>query len=434
MITSLPIIGLVYIGILFLFLMAGMWIGVSVGAVAIGSMGLLIKGTGLHLFVQLVYGQLHSFILTAVPLFIFIGEILLHTGVGNRLYTGLAVVLSRVPGGLIHVNIWSSAVLAAASGSSMATCATISAIAVPELEERGYQRSWALSSLAVAGTLGILIPPSVVFIIYGFLTQTPVIKLFTAGIIPGIILASMLSILVLVQALRNPASIGGTVLRPSFKEAIKEFTGITPVVILIVLILGSLYGGIATPTEAAGLGVLGALVVAAIYRKLTVRSFVDSVKETVIMMGAISFVIIGSLAMGFSIGNLVLGERLMGFVGTLPIPPMGIVFVIYLIYILLGCVMDGLSLIMITVPIVYPLAMGLGFDPIWFGVIVVVIIEMAAITPPIGVNLWAVQAISGEPMEKLARALIPFYVVVVVFLLLLTFFPQIATWLPSVIS
>ena len=433
MITSIPIIITVYLGILFTMLAAGMWIGVGVGGVGLAGMGLLLKGSGLHLFAQIVYNQLHSFILTALPLFVFLGEILLRTGIGGRMYTALTGLFERIPGGLLHVNVASSAMLAAACGSSMATAATITTVAIPELEQRGYKKQWSLSSLVVSGSLGIMIPPSIPLIVYGFLTETSVVRLFTAGIIPGVLLAFSFSLLIFIQALRNPESIGGTQVKVPLTKVIKNLAGIIPVVILIVIVLGSIYGGIATPTESAGLGCVGALIVAAAYRKLTWRSLVDSLKETAILMGMIGFIIIGALAMSFSISHLGVGTRIMEFVGSLAIPPIAIIFMIYTIYIILGCVMDALALLLVIVPIAFPIVIGLGFDPVWFGIAVVIGQEMACITPPIGVNLWVVQGITGEPMERLSMWILPFFLILLAFLVVLTFFPQIATWLPDLI-
>ena len=433
MITALPIVLTVYLGILFLFLILGMWIGVATGTIGMVSMGWLIGGNGLHLFIQVVYSQLNSFILTAVPLFMLLGEILLHTGIGGRLYTALGSVMSRVPGGLLHVNVWSCALLAAASGSAMATAATMSTVAIPELEKQGYKKPWALGSLVVAGSLGIMIPPSIAMIVYGFLTQTSVIKLFTAGIIPGVTLALMFSALISVQAARDPESIGGSRAKAPFKKMVKDLTGIIPMIILILLVLGSIYAGIATPTESAGVGVVGALLIAAFYRELTWQSLVGSVMETVIIMGVIGFIVIGALAMSFSISHLGMGVKIVGFIGSLHLPSMVVIFLIYAVYIFLGCVMDGLALLLVIVPIVFPIVMSLGFDPVWFGIAIVVGQEMAAITPPIGCNLWVVQGITGVSMEQLTKYMLPFFGILVVFLVILTFFPQLATWLPSVL-
>jgi tripartite ATP-independent transporter DctM subunit len=433
MITALPIVLTVYLGILFLLLALGMWVGVTTGVIGVVSMGWLVRGSGLKLFIQLAYNLLNSFILTAVPLFILLGEILLYSGIGSRLYTALSGFMSRVPGGLLHVNVWSCAILAAASGSSMATAATMSTVAIPELEKRGYKKPWALGSLVVAGSLGIMIPPSIPLIVYGFLTETSVIRLFTAGIVPGIILAMMFSTLIFIQAMRAPKSIGGIRTKIPFKKAIRDFTGILPAIVLITFVLGSIYAGIATPTESAGIGVVGALLIAVAYREFNWHSLFISVKETVIIMGVVGFIIIGAIAMSYSISHLGMGNKIVGFIGSLQFTPLGVMFLIYAVYIFLGCFIEGLPLLLIVVPIVFPIVTNLGFDPVWFGIAIVVGQEAATITPPIGCNLWVVQGITGESMEMLAKSMLPFFVVLVVFLVILTFFPQIALWLPSVL-
>lgn len=433
MITSIPMILGLYLGILLLLLSLGMWLGVTVGVVGMASFSLLVKGSALKLFTLVNYNQLRSFTLTALPLFIFLGEILVQTKISNRLYTAMDRIMSRVPGGLLHVNVWSCAMVAAASGSSPATVAAMSTVAIPELERRGYSRSWAFGSLAAAGSLGLMIPPSIAMIIYGFLTQTSVVRLFTAGIIPGILLAAMFSGLILFQALWKPASIGGTTVKFPLKQVLKGLRGIIPVAILVVLVLGSIYGGIATPTEAAALGCVGAIIVSAIYRQLTLGGLSAAVKETVVLMGMIAFIIIGAMAMSYSISYLGLGRSLVHAVETLNIPPIAFMFLLYLIYILLGCVMDAIALLLIVVPVSFPVVIGLGFDPVWFGVVVVVGQELACITPPIGVNLWIMQGITGEPMQYLAKAIFPFFLILISFLIILTFFPGLATWLPNLI-
>lgn len=433
MVTSIPFILGLYLGLLFIMLSLGMWFGVTVGAVGVAGFGLLVKGTGLHLFVLVVYNQLQSFTLTAVPLFVFMGEILLHTQLGGRLYAGLAGIMSRAPGGLLHVNVWSCALLAAACGSSPATVATMSTVALPELERRGYNRSWSLGSLTVSGTLGLMIPPSIAMIIYGFLTETSVVRLFTAGIIPGLMLAAMFSGLIIFQGLLKPGSLGGATVKLPFKQVVRSLTGIIPVGILITLVLGSIYAGIATPTEAAAMGCVGAMAVAAFYRQLNYRNLFAAVKETVIVMGTIGFIIIGALAMSYSVSHLGLGHMLLDSVESLNIPPIAVIFIIYLIYILLGCVMESLALLLIIVPVAFPVVIGLGFDPVWFGVVVVVGQELACITPPIGVNLWVMQSVTGESIQRLSRSIMPFLIVLLVFLTILTFFPELATWLPNLI-
>ncbi len=433
MVTSIPIILGLYLGILFAFLALGMWIGVTVGAVGIASLGFLVKGTGLQLFVLTIYNQLQSFTLTAVPLFIFMGEILLHTQIGVRLYRGLMGVMSPIPGGLLHVNVWSCAILAATCGSSPATVATMSTVAVPELKRHGYNQRWALGSLTVAGTLGLMIPPSIALIIYGFLTETGVVSLFTAGIVPGVILAGLFSALIIFQGVFRRGSLGGIKERMPFGQIVKDFAGIVPVLLLIALVLGTIYGGVATPTEAAALGCVGATLIAVAYRQFTWQGMFNAVKETVIIMATIGFIILGAMAMTYSISHLGLGTIMVKTLLGTEISPYAAIFMLYAIYILLGCVMDALALLLIIVPVAFPVVIGLGFDPVWFGIVVVLGQELACITPPIGVNLWVVQGITGTSMEELTKAILPFFLILVIFLIVLTFVPELATWLPSLI-
>ncbi|MFC2009196.1 TRAP transporter large permease [Chloroflexota bacterium] len=433
MVSSLVAILGLYLGVLFGLLSLGMWFGVTVGAVGVLSFVFLIKGANIHLFVLIIYNQLRSFTLTAVPLFIFLGEILLHTGIGQKLYRGLMGIMQGIPGGLLHVNVWSCALLAAASGSSPATVATMASVSVPELERLGYNRQWSLGTVTVAGSLGLMIPPSVALIIYGFMTETSVVRLFTAGIIPGILLAVLFSTVILVKGIQNPAALGGERITIGRGQVLKDALGIVPILLLIGIVLGSIYAGVATPTESAALGCVGAVGVAASYRYLTRDGMIQAVRETVIVMGTIGFIIVGALAMSYSVSHLGLGTLLVRWVESLDIPPIGVLFMLYLVYILLGCVMESLALLLIIVPIAFPVVVGLGYDPVWFGIVVVVGQELACITPPIGVNLWVMQGITGEPIERLARAVLPFFFVLVGFLVVLTFIPQLATWLPDLL-
>jgi len=411
-----------------------MWIGVTVGAVGVASLGLLVKGSGLQLFILTIYNQLQGFTLTAVPLFIFMGEILLHTQIGVRLYRGLMGVMTPIPGGLLHVNVWSCAILAATCGSSPATVATMSTVAVPELKRHGYNQKWALGSLTVAGTLGLMIPPSIALIIYGFLTETGVVSLFTAGIVPGVILAGMFSALIIFQGVVRPGSLGGIVKeKMPLGLIIKNFVGIVPVLLLIAIVLGTIYGGVATPTEAAALGCLGATIIAIAYRQFTWQGMFNAVKETVIIMATIGFIILGAMAMTYSVSHLGLGSILVKALLSMQISPYAAIFMLYAIYILLGCVMDALALLLIIVPVAFPVVIGLGFDPVWFGIVVVLGQELACITPPIGVNLWVVQGITGVSMEELTKAILPFFFILLIFLVILTFVPELALWLPGLI-
>ena len=434
MVTSIPVILGLFFGILFVFLALGMWIGVTVGVVGVASLGLLVKGSGLQLFILTVYNQLQGFTLTAVPLFIFMGEILLHTQIGVRLYRGLMGIMSPIPGGLLHVNVWSCAILAATCGSSPATVATMSTIAVPELKRHGYNQKWALGSLTVAGTLGLMIPPSIALIIYGFLTETSVVRLFAAGIVPGLILAGMFSALIIFQGVFRPGSLGGIVKeKMPFGQVVKNFAGIAPVLILIAVVLGTIYGGVATPTEAAALGCVGATLVAVAYRQFTWQAMFNAIKDTVIIMGTIGFIILGAMAMTYSVSHLGLGPILVNTLVDMQVSPYVAIFMLYGIYILLGCVMDALALLLIIVPVAFPVVIGLGFDPVWFGIVVVLGQELACITPPIGVNLWVVQGITGVSMEKLTKAILPFFFILIIFLVVLTFVPELALWLPNLI-
>ncbi len=441
-IPSIGLISAVYLGTLGILLASGVFLGVAAGLVAYISMLFLIQGGGHHLFVQLAYNQLHGFILTAVPVFVFMGEILLRTGISDKLYNSISVLMSRVPGRLLHVNVFSSAMFSAVSGTSTATVAAIGAVALPELQKRGYDKRMSLGSLAIAGTLGMMIPPSVAMILYSFLTGTSLSKLFMAGIVPGIILAFLFSAVIVLQSLKNPDRVQDTSRddlqvensrRISLLGKMRIAAGILPVVFLIVAIFGSIYMGIATPTEAAGVGVWGALLIALIQKKLTLKVIIEAAKHSAILNCIIGIILMGSLGMSFSISHLGVGRMLVETIASLDLSPTVVLILMYILYFILGCFMDGISLILVTVPLAYPIIVSLNFDPIWFGVVLVVTIELAMVTPPIGVNLWVLQGISGESMQTTVRGVLPFIVVLIGFLVLLNIFPQIATWLPGII-
>ena len=279
-----------------------------------------------------------------------------------------------------------------------------------------------------------MIPPSIALIIYGFLTETSVVRLFTAGIVPGVILAGMFSALIIFQGVFRPSSLGDIVKeKMPFGQVVKNFVGITPVLLLIAIVLGTIYGGVATPTEAAALGCVGATIIAVAYRQFTWQGMFNAIKDTVVLMAIIGFIMFGAMAMTFSVSHLGLGPILVNILVDMQVSPYAAIFMLYGIYILLGCVMDALALLLIIVPVAFPVVMALGFDPVWFGIAVVLGQELACITPPIGVNLWVVQGITGVSMEELTKAILPFFFILIMFLVVLTFVPQLATWLPDLI-
>ena len=350
-----------------------------------------------------VWEQSIEFILVAIPMFILLGEIMLRAGIALRMYNAVVQWISWLPGGLMHANIGSSAIFAASSGSSVATAATVGTVAYPEIEKRGYNERLFLGSLAAGGTLGILIPPSINLIIYGLLTDSSVPELYLAGIIPGVILAALFMSMIAIACLRNPEW-GGEKVETSWAERIRVLPDLLPPIVLFMAVVGSIYAGLATPTEAASIGVVFALLIAAWNR-----------------------------ALNFVLGFMGITQAILGAIEALGWTPMQTMLVIVCFYLILGMFMETLSMMLTTIPVVFPIVSHMGFDPIWFGILITVLMEAALITPPIGINLYVVHGIRGRggKFNDVSVGAIPFVIAMLVMIGVLLVFPEVATWLPD---
>lgn len=424
----------VFVATLFILLGAGVWVGAALLATAILGMFLFTSTPIGDAMAVTIWSDQSSWTLTALPLFIWMGEILFRTSLSETLFRGLAPLTRRLPGGLLHVNIGASAIFAAISGSSAATVATVGKMSIPELRARDYPERMIVGTLAGAGTLGLLIPPSITMIIYGVTVNESISQLFIAAVIPGMLLALFFMTYVGLWALVNRRAF-----RPSSAEVdagslAGRLAALAPVLALIAAVIGSIYSGVATATEAAALGVLGALILSAAQGGLTFASFGDSVLGAVRTTAMIMLILMGagflSLAMGFTGIPRALAEG----IGAWNLSPIMLIAMLTVFYIILGMFLDGLSAIVLTMAVIEPMVRAAGVDMLWFGVYLMVVVEMAQITPPIGFNLFVLQGMTGRGMGFIARAAFPMFLVMCLFVVVLTAFPGLATWLPAVMS
>lgn len=373
-----------------------------------------------------------EFVLVAIPLFIMMGEILLRSGITDEMYKSVNLWVGRVPGGLMHTNIFSCALFAATSGSSVATTATMGTVTIPNIKKYGYKPSLFLGTIAAGGTLGILIPPSINMILYGILAETSVSKLYLAALIPGLMLGILFSVVVLVICLIKPSWSGEKGSRSTIAEKIAGLKGIIIPLMLFGLVVGSIYAGFATPTEAAALGVMGALGISAFKKRLTVNNLGDIFQATIRTTALVMLIVLAAYFLNFVVTNIGLTDILVDKVNALGWAPIYILLAIIGVYVLLGCFMETLSLMIATTPIVVPIVSALGYDPVWFGVLFMILLETALITPPIGMNLFIVQSVRGEGSFKdVIYGASPFLLMMFLLIGLLIAFPDIALWLPD---
>lgn len=421
----------VYVGLLLLLLASGLWVGFALILVGIITIFLWMPPGSERIIGYTIWTNSNSFILTCIPLFILMGEILFRSGLSDRIYESLTPVMSYFPGQLFHTNIVSCAIFAAACGSSPATAATIGTVGLPELEKRGYDTRLALGSIAAGGTLGILIPPSVIMIIYAAIVGESIARLFLAGIIPGVMISALFMLYLGIRCKLNPG-LAPRMQRPPFGQAMRSLLGIWHVTLLIVLILGGIYGGIFTPTEAAGVGAFGALVLALARGTFAWKSFKESVISTVHTTSMLMVLLVGSGILVIALTNLGVPAYLMEKVTSSAISPLAVLLLVYLVYIILGMLMDGVSMIVITLPVVFPIIHAVGYDAVWFGIALVILVEIGLLTPPVGINLFVLHGLRPKiPMSEVIVGSAPFFVILALGLAILTVFPQIILWLPS---
>jgi len=415
---------------LFVILGAGVWIGLALLGVGFIAMELFTSRPAGDAMVTTIWGASSSWTLTALPMFIWMGEILFRSKLSDDMFRGLAPWMGRLPGRLLHTNVVGCTIFAAVSGSSAATCATIGKMTIPELRRRGYPESMIVGSLAGSGTLGLLIPPSLIMIVYGVAAEVSIAQLFIAGVLPGLMLASLFMGYVVVWSTLNREQIPASDIVMTFAEKIYASRHLLPSVFLIVVVLGSIYAGLATATEAAGVGVAGALILTAVQGSLSRAMFVESLLGATRLSCMIAFILAGAAFLTLAMGFTGLPRTLAEYIDSLQLSPGLLIAALTLFYVILGCFLDGISMVVLTMAVVLPTIEKAGFDLIWFGIFVVVVVEMAQITPPVGFNLFVLQGMTGHQITYIARVAFPYFLLMVVAVLLITVFPEIVTYLP----
>ena len=416
---------------LFALLGSGVWIGLTLSGVAWIGMQLFSARPAGDAMAITIWGAASSWTLTALPLFVWMGEILFRTRLSQDMFRGLAPWMQALPGRLLHTNVAGCTIFAAVSGSSAATCATIGKMSLPELARRGYPDAIAIGSLAGAGTLGLLIPPSIIMIVYGVSAEVSIAQLFIAGVLPGLLIGLLFSGYLAGWALLNPGQVPAADLRLTLLDKLRESRHLIPVVLLIAAVLGSIYGGIATATEAAALGVVGALLISAAQGSLTWATFKASLLGGVRLYCMIALILAGAAFLTLSMGYIGLPRHLAEWIASLGLQPWQLLVALVAFYILLGCFLDGISMVVLTMGVILPTVQAAGIDLLWFGIFIVIVVELAQITPPVGFNLFVLQGMTGRDIGWIARATLPFFLLMLVALALIYWVPELATWLPG---
>ncbi|PHQ71425.1 MAG: C4-dicarboxylate ABC transporter permease [Sneathiella sp.] len=428
--------GFIVLMLIFFYLGIGVWVFI----------GLLLVSVTVQIFVldmsfvkigaiasSIMLRSASSWELAAIPMFIWMGDIIFRTDISKRLFRGLTPLVNKIPGRLLHVNIVGCTLFAAVSGSSTATAVTVGKISLEELSKRNYDPMISVGSLAGAGSLGLLIPPSIVMIVYGILAEVSIVQLFAAGVFPGLMIAALYSTYIAVKVKLNPSLIMDQDIETrSF--SMSDVKDLTPIGVLIVVVLGSIYTGVATPSEAAAIGVTAALLLALVTKQLTKNLFIESIMSAVKMSAMVISLVVAAALLSSTMGYLHLPQKIATAIANLDLAPYALMAMLAAFYILLGLFLEGISITVMSLPITLPLVIQAGFDPMWFGVFLILMVELATITPPVGFNLFVLQGLTNMSISKIAKAAFPFFLLLVVGVVLLTIFPQIALWLPQQIA
>ncbi|MBA3479460.1 MAG: TRAP transporter large permease subunit [Lautropia sp.] len=415
---------------LLLLLASGLWVAVALLGVALLGMLLFADAPVDLVMPSSIWGAVSGWTLTALPLFVWMGEILYRTRLADDLFQGLAPWTNRLPGRLLHVNVIGCGIFAAVSGSSAATAATVGQMSLPELKRRGYDEPISIGSLAASGTLGLLIPPSIILIVYGVSANVSISRLFLAGVLPGILLMALFMAYIMIWALRNRDRMPQPEPPLPFLEKFKRLGLLVPTVLLILAVIGSIYSGVATATEAATLGVVGSLLVALFSGSLTWSTFKASLYGATRTSCMIGFIIAAAAFLTVVMGYAGIPRALANWIGTIGLSPYQLIFGLTILYLVLGCFLDGISMVVLTTAVIMPMVEAAKIDLIWFGIFIVLVVECAQITPPVGFNLFVVQGLTGRNILYVAKSVLPFFLVLCLAIVIITIFPEIATWLP----
>ncbi|MGI9132883.1 MAG: TRAP transporter large permease [Rhodoferax sp.] len=421
----------VLVAMLFLILGSGVWIGLTLSGVAWLAIQIFSARPAGDAMAVTIWGSSSGWTLTALPLFIWMGEILFRTRLSQDMFKGLAPWMQALPGRLLHTNVVGCAIFAAVSGSSAATCATIGKMTLPELTRRGYPQDMVIGTLAGAGTLGLLIPPSIIMIVYGVAADVSISELFIAGIVPGILLATLFSGYIALWALRHPEQIPPRDAAIGLLDKLRASSSLIPVVLLIMAVLGSIYAGFATATEAAGVGVVGSLVLALLQGSMNWGTFKDALMGATRLYCMIALILAGAAFLTLAMGYIGLPRHLAEWIGGLGLSQFWLIMALMVFYIILGCFLDGISMVVLTMGVLMPTVQKAGLDPLWFGIFIVLVVEMAQITPPVGFNLFVLQGMTGMQLTYIARVAMPMFYLMAAAVLLIYFVPGLVTWLPQ---
>lgn len=428
---DIGLLSLLLVVVLFGFLLSGLWVGFSLMAVGLVAIEVATNVPAMTVFARRVWGSMNSWDLTALPMFIWMGEILFRSKLSANMFEGLAPFTRRLPGRLLHVNVFGCALFAAVSGSSAATTATVGRMSLPELKRRGYDSRLAIGTLAGSGTFGFLIPPSIIMIVYGAATEQSIARLFLAGVVPGMMLAAMFSAYVMIWALMNKERMPPVEPSTTWAEKGRALSLLLPTVLLIVAVIGSIYAGLASPTEAAVIGVVGALAIAWFSGGLDWEGFVTSLRGSAITSCMIAFILAGASFLTVAMGFTGIPRTLASWIGDMGLSHYALIAALLVFFIVIGCFLDGISIVVLTTSVILPMVLAAGIDPIWFGIFLVLVVEMSQITPPVGFNLFVIQSITGRGIFQVALYALPFFLILVLATATITIFPEIVLWLPG---
>ncbi len=426
-----PLIGLTLLALLIALLASGVWVAIALTLVGLAGITFFSNAPAGLILATTFWGHSHSWALTALPLFILMGEILLRSRMSDDMFTGLVPWLARAPGRLLHVNVFGCAIFAAVSGSSAATAATIGRMSVPELTKRGYPESLIIGTLAGSATLGLLIPPSIILIVYGVATEQSIARLFIAAIVPGLMLVSLFAGYVALHAWMDPDLIPPIDETFSFREKLKASRRLIPVALLIIGVIGSIYGGLASPTDAAALGVVLSALLAWLSGSFSWKLFGEAVMSATRTSCMIALILLGAAFLSVAMGFTGIPRNLAAWIGDMNLSITTLLIVLTIFFIVLGCFLDGISVIVLTTSIIMPIVTAVGIDPLWFGIYLVIVVEMSQITPPVGFNLFVIQGLTGIDILRIAKAAFPFFLLLLLGVVLISVFPEIVTALPK---